>query len=137
MKIILCVAVLIAAAAAAPGTWDQTGITLEHTWPHARPTWDDFTKTVDRRFKATANEIFPKSDIERAKEAVNNFKPTPVAHGLIVAAIVFCVGILACHCLCCCIAATCIRRQSSRAPKQTTQLHPAPDEKHTTFAPQL
>ena len=96
MKIILCVAVLIAAAAAAPGTWDQTGITLEHTWPHARPTWvdftktvdrrfqasaneffpnlDDFTKTVDRGFQATANEIFPKSEEELAKEAVNNLE---------------------------------------------------------------
>ena len=37
-------------------------------------TWDDIEKGINRGIQATANEIFPKSEEELAKEAVNNLE---------------------------------------------------------------
>ena len=43
--------------------------------------------------------------------SVPSCKPTPVAYGLIVAAIIFCIGVMVCCCcVCCCSAATGGRR---------------------------
>merc|ERR1711948_159476 len=49
MKIALCLAVLIAVAVSAPGTWDNIG------------------KSFDR----TANDLIPKTEEERARDALN------------------------------------------------------------------
>jgi len=131
MKIALCLAVLIAVAVSAPGTWDNFG------------------KTLDR----TVNDLIPKTEEERERDALNyaeedaldffkdflsgggdclrdtdcnaylgycypspipSCKPTPLAYGLVVAAILFIVSVLlCCCCICCCSAATGGRRYQS------------------------
>merc|ERR1712244_141511 len=97
MKIALCLAVLIAVAVSAPGTWDNFGKTLDRTVNDFLSGGGDCLRDTD--CNAYLGYCHP--------SPIPSCKPTPLAYGLVVAAILFIVSVLlCCCCICCCSAAT-------------------------------